>query len=407
MPSNNFEQITSGINLTPQASVAGASSNGDVYYNSSTNLFQFYQNGAFVNFLSGLVSLTAGVSGTLPIANGGTNATSAAAAFNNLNPMTTTGDLIYESATNVASRLAIGSSGQVLTVVGGVPAWSAASTGTVTSVALTVPGFLSVSGSPITTSGTLAVTLATETANTVFAGPTSGGATTPTFRALGLTDLPSIANNTVLGNTSGSTAAPSALTAIVISGSVTAGSFIPTGSTVPVNGMYLSTTNTVAFATNTTNAGTIDANGTWTIGVSGTTHQQVIYGSDGNTQAKSLVFNSGTGGDFTLAKNENTGSLTMTGASSNGTGAVIILYGNSNGSNPNITKFQNAGINTGNIDASGNWTLGNGSSNVHVLNTSTATSATAGTNGAVPAQVVGYVIININGSNRKIPYFAT
>src|SRR5690606_128566 len=40
--------------------------------------------------------------------------------------------------------------------------------GTVTSVAMTVPSILSVAGSPILTSGTLAVTLATQTANTVF-----------------------------------------------------------------------------------------------------------------------------------------------------------------------------------------------------------------------------------------------
>ena len=63
--------------------------------------------------------------------------------------------------------------------------------GTVTSVAMTVPAELSVSGSPITTSGTLAVTKATQSANTVWAGPTSGSAAQPTFRALGLADLPS------------------------------------------------------------------------------------------------------------------------------------------------------------------------------------------------------------------------
>ncbi len=62
--------------------------------------------------------------------------------------------------------------------------------GTVTSVAMTVPSFLIVSGSPITTAGTLAVTLATETANTVFAGPATGAAATPTFRALVAADLP-------------------------------------------------------------------------------------------------------------------------------------------------------------------------------------------------------------------------
>lgn len=60
----------------------------------------------------------------------------------------------------------------------------------VTSVAMTVPSFLSVSGSPITTSGTLAVTLATELANLVFAGPSSGGAAIPAFRSLVAADLP-------------------------------------------------------------------------------------------------------------------------------------------------------------------------------------------------------------------------
>jgi hypothetical protein len=35
-----------------------------------------------------------------------------------------------------------------------------------------------------------------------------------------------------------------------------------------------------------------------------------------------------------------------------------------------------------------------------------ATSATAGTNGDVPAQVAGYLVVNINGTSRKIPYYA-
>lgn len=69
---------------------------------------------------------------------------------------------------------------------------SASSAGTVTSVGLTVPSILSVSGSPVTSSGTLAVTLATESANRVFAGPTTGSAATPTFRALVAADIPDI-----------------------------------------------------------------------------------------------------------------------------------------------------------------------------------------------------------------------
>jgi hypothetical protein len=47
------------------------------------------------------------------------------------NPMTTTGDTIYSSSGSTPARLGIGSTGQVLTVAGGVPTWatSAASGG--------------------------------------------------------------------------------------------------------------------------------------------------------------------------------------------------------------------------------------------------------------------------------------
>ena len=71
-------------------------------------------------------SSSALAAGTLPIAAGGTAGTTAASAFNNLNPMTTTGDIIYEASASTAARLPIGTSGQVLTVSGGIPAWAAA-----------------------------------------------------------------------------------------------------------------------------------------------------------------------------------------------------------------------------------------------------------------------------------------
>jgi hypothetical protein len=41
-----------------------------------------------------------------------------------------------------------------------------------------------------------------------------------------------------------------------------------------------------------------------------------------------------------------------------------------------------------------------------VSSATVATSATAGTNGDVPAQVAGYLVVNINGTARKIPYYA-
>ena len=63
------------------------------------------------------------------------------------------------------------------------------SSGTVTSIALTAPAFLTVAGSPITTSGTLAVTLATQSSNTIFSGPATGSAAAPTFRAIAYADV--------------------------------------------------------------------------------------------------------------------------------------------------------------------------------------------------------------------------
>jgi hypothetical protein len=51
---------------------------------------------------------------------------------------------------------------------------------------------LAISGSPITSSGTLEFTLPTRTANLIFAGPGSGGAATPTFRSLVALDIPDL-----------------------------------------------------------------------------------------------------------------------------------------------------------------------------------------------------------------------
>lgn len=79
--------------------------------------------------------------------------------------------------------------------------------GTVTSVGLSLPAIFSVSGTPVTTAGTLTGSLANQSANTIFAGPTSGGAAAPTFRSLVASDIPSGAGGFLLdgGNTTGTT----------------------------------------------------------------------------------------------------------------------------------------------------------------------------------------------------------
>jgi hypothetical protein len=82
---------------------------------------------------------------TAVIGQGGTGQTTAAAAYNALSPMTTKGDMEYDSAAGVAARLAVGSAGQVLGVSGGVPAWGAGMTLLATTG---LSGFALVNGTP-------------------------------------------------------------------------------------------------------------------------------------------------------------------------------------------------------------------------------------------------------------------
>lgn len=58
----------------------------------------------------------------------------AASTYTAKSTLTTTGDIYYASATSTPARLGIGSSGQVLSVSGGVPAWTTLSAGAVLQV---------------------------------------------------------------------------------------------------------------------------------------------------------------------------------------------------------------------------------------------------------------------------------
>jgi len=112
----------------------------------------------------------------LAIADGGTGASTASTAFNNLSPLTTAGDTLYGGTSGAGTRLSIGTAGQVLTVNSGAtaPQWSTPATGTVTSVG----GTGTVSG--ISLSGTV-----TSTGNLTLGGtldlsaPPAIGGTTP------------------------------------------------------------------------------------------------------------------------------------------------------------------------------------------------------------------------------------
>lgn len=111
------------------------------------------------------------------------------------NPMTTEGDLIVGGAAGVATRMAKGADDYYLRIDptthllewGPLPAGGA---GTVTSVDLTAPPEFIVAGAPVTTADSIDITWATQAANEVLAGPTSGAADEPAFRALVALDLP-------------------------------------------------------------------------------------------------------------------------------------------------------------------------------------------------------------------------
>ena len=112
---------------------------------------------------------------------------------------TITGDKTFSGSVSLGSSAtaATASNGDSTTKVATTAfvqnAISSFGAGTVTSVALSLPtSIFDVSGSPVTTSGTLSATLDTQTANYVWAGPTTGAAATPTFRALVAGDIPDL-----------------------------------------------------------------------------------------------------------------------------------------------------------------------------------------------------------------------
>jgi hypothetical protein len=99
---------------------------GKLFYKDSAGVVQTIASKAgnvnVSSFSAGTTGLTPNTSttgavtlaGTLATANGGTNLTTY-----------TTGDTLYASASNTLSKLAVGSTGQILSVVAGVPAWTA------------------------------------------------------------------------------------------------------------------------------------------------------------------------------------------------------------------------------------------------------------------------------------------
>jgi hypothetical protein len=142
---------------------------------------------AQLSIAAGIV-LTTDVTGVLPFANGGTNLSTAASATTLISSGSAWVATAIPNCGSTSTALAFSTSGNTFScqTIG-------IGTGTVTSVAMTVPTGFAIGGSPVTTTGTLAITLSTETANTLWSGPTTGSAAAPTFRAMVNADLPATA----------------------------------------------------------------------------------------------------------------------------------------------------------------------------------------------------------------------
>lgn len=252
----------------------------------------------------GLITAADISSGVLPIANGGTGASTGNTALNNLLPPQSTfgGYALVTDGTNVS--------------------WvNVSGVGTVTSVGLSMPALFSVANSPVTGSGTLTVTLTTQVANTIFSGPTTGADAAPTFRSLVAADIPSLDTGKLttgtLGVARGGTGVSSLTKGDLIVGSAST-TFTKLG--VGTDGQVLS-----ADSTQTTGLKWI------TLSAVGTVTSVDVSGADGITSSGGPITSSGTislaisNNGIALGKIATIADQRILGNNSGGTGTIAAL----------------------------------------------------------------------------------
>ena len=238
----------------------------------------------------GKIGLTTHVSGVLPVANGGTNASATP----------TAGAVPYGTGTAYAFS-AVGISGQVLTSAGaGTPTWATPTTGTVTSVAQSFTGgLISVAGSPITSSGTLALTVA----------GTSGGI--PYFSSAATWASSALLTNNAIMLGGGAAATPKTTT--TGTGVVTAlGVNVGSAGAVVVNGGALGTPSS-GTVTNLTGTASININGTVGATTANTGAFSTVTATSTITSQSSVRVVPGTGTNSALFYSSNTGATSFFG----------------------------------------------------------------------------------------------
>ena len=212
----------------------------------------------------------ANVTGTVAVANGGTGLTTT--------PVN--GALDIGNGTGFTrTTLTAGTNVSITNTSGAITINSSNPGGTVTSVGLALPSIMSVSGSPVTSSGTLTGTLTTQSVNTLFAGPSSGAGATPTFRALVTADIPSLGYVTSVSGTSGNITSTGGFTPIIN----LASGIVAAGTTGSVTAIPVITVDTYGRVTSITTAA--NPQGT----VTSVTGTSPVVSSGGATPAISLA----------------------------------------------------------------------------------------------------------------------
>lgn len=291
-------------------------------------------------------SLTSNVTGTLPIGNGGTNITTY-----------TTGDILYASASNTLAKLPIGSSGQLLSISGGVPAWAAApSTGLdvgTTAITSGTSGYILYNNAGtlgnLATTGSGSVVLATSPTLTtpVLGTPTSGTLTNCTGYSA--------------SNLSGSISLTTQVTGTLpVGNGGTGATTITANSVILGNGTSALSGNLVAPGAS---GNVLTSNGTtWTsAAASGGQFQTEIFTAPGTwtkpsscTQVRVTVIGGGGGGGINNAQSGGSGGTSSFGPAVSATGGGGGSYGNpsgSTGSNGTGTVSSGTTIKTGNVRA--------------------------------------------------------
>ena len=145
------------------------------------------RSGSTVDFGAVNLAQANATTGTLPVTSGGTGQTSY-----------TNGELLIGNSTGntlTKATLTAGSNVTITNAAGSITIASSNPGGTVTSVGLSLPAEFTVTNSPVTGSGTLTGAWANATQAYFFAGPVSSTGT-PTFRAIAVSDVPTLNQNT-------------------------------------------------------------------------------------------------------------------------------------------------------------------------------------------------------------------